>query len=256
MNNKLLKEDGFTLVELVVVIIILGILALAGINAVSKSSENAKYQSTLREMEALKIGMVGDERLLEDGKQVSFGYVGDVGELPPSLEDLITNVASKTNWNGPYMAQNFDEDPNTYKNDGWDQPYTYTLGTVSILSSGGGTSFSIYLVTTKARTDIENNDVTGIVMDREGNMPIATDVANIHIVVTPANGTPLSSVSPGTDGMYTVPNVPIGIVTVSATHDSVTGFSPESWNYPNVRVYPSTGGQKNIKFNQILPGWY
>jgi len=91
MNTKSVsKENGFTMMELIVVIAIMGILALAGMRAISKSSENAKYQSTLREMQSLKVAVVGDDRLIEDGKRVSFGYVGDVGELPPTLPDLIT----------------------------------------------------------------------------------------------------------------------------------------------------------------------
>jgi len=255
----MLKDDGFTLIELVVVIIILGILALAGIRSISKSSENAKYQSTLREMEGLKNAIVGDERLIEDGKRVSFGYVGDVGALPNSLQDLADGTGI-TNWQGPYVGQNFDDNPDDYLYDGWNELYTPDWNTTSITSNGGGNSFAIYLVSTHSRTDIENNDVTGIVMDREGNLPVAADVGNIHIVVTLPNGANKPVVNPGTDGMYTVPDVPIGIVTVTGTHDFVVDsksdtFNTEVWVYPNVRVYPIAGGQKNVKFNQILPEW-
>ncbi len=254
-KKYLIENNGFTLVELVIVIIIMGILALAGVRAISKSGENAKYQSTLREMESLKIAIVGDERLIEGGKRVSFGYVGDVGQLPPTLQDIVSNVSSKPNWKGPYMAQNFTDNPNDYLYDGWNSAYTYNIAAASITSGGGGTAFSINLVKTQNPDDLEKLEITGIVTDRYGNVPIPTDVVNIHIDVTLANGTNLPSINPGTDGMYTVQNVPIGVQTVVATHDSVTGFSPEFWTYQGVRVYPIVGGQQNVKFNQTLPGW-
>lgn len=256
MSEKYLsKNDGFTLIELIIVIIIMGILALAGIRAVSKSGENAKYQSTLRELESLKIAVVGDERIIEGGKRVSFGYIGDVGQLPPTLQDLVSNVSSKPNWKGPYMAQNFTDNPNDYLYDGWNSAYTYSTATTSITSSGGGTPFAINLVKTQNPDDLEKLAITGTVSDRNGNVPLPSDVVNIHIVITLANGTSLPSVNPGTDGMYTVQNVPIGAQSVVATHDSVTGFSQENWTYQGVRVYPIVGGQQNVKFNQTLPGW-
>ena len=256
MNNNIRKNKGFTLMELVVVIIIMGILSLAGIKAISKSNENAKYQTTLREMEALKIAVVGDERLIQNGKRIAFGYIGDVGVMPPTLEDLVTNVAGEDNWLGPYMKQNFADNPSDYLFDGWNDPYTYDGVTPAITTDGGGTAFAIYLVKTQAASDLLANEITGLVYDREGNLPVSTDVVNIHIVVTLGNGTILPAVNPGTDGMYTVPNVPIGLQTVTATHDSVDStFGMEVWTYNDIRVYPVNGGQRDVKFNQILPGW-
>ena len=159
--------------------------------------------------------------------------------------------------NTKFMNQDFMDNPNDYLYDGWNSPYVYDGVNPIITSSGGGTPFAIYLVTTQSANDLLANSITGIVMDREGNLPVSTDVANIHIVITLANGTVLPSVNPGTDGMFTVTNVPIGVQTVTATHDSVdSNFVREVWQYPDVRIYPITGGQKNIKFNQILPGWY
>ena len=154
------------------------------------------------------------------------------------------------------MKQDFADNPSDYLFDGWNSPYTYDGVTHAITTSGGGTPFAIYLVKTKVASDLLANEITGLVYDREGNLPVSTDVTNIHIVVTLGNGTVLPSVNPGTDGMYTVPNVPIGLQTVTATHDSVDStFGLEVWTYNDVRVYPVTGGQRDVKFNKILPGW-
>ena len=47
------------------------------------------------------------------GRYVDRGYIGDVGALPSSLNDLITNPGlpaydyfSRTGWNGPYLVDN------------------------------------------------------------------------------------------------------------------------------------------------------
>ena len=114
-NNKIrifINSDGFSLFELVVVIIIIGILSAVGIRSITSSSHNAKVQETLREMDALAKAFIGDPALVENGVRTDYGFVGDCGVFPaipvdnsiPS--DLITNTGY-TYWSGPYISTGF-----------------------------------------------------------------------------------------------------------------------------------------------------
>lgn len=118
-------EKGFTLLEVVLSVAILVVLAGALTPSIYQQIEAERKRSTMEEMKSIYDAIMGDPEL------GTFGYVGDVGSLPGTLEDLVTKpsevspFATYTNglgygWHGPYItAQNVDF------LDGWGTHYRY-----------------------------------------------------------------------------------------------------------------------------------
>ena len=139
--------SGFTLVELVMVIVLVGVIAAVAVPKISGLVEEAKRAATLEEMLTLRRAIIGDDASVSAGHPVSRGYEGDVGSLPSSLSDLVTKPggvpawdrSTQTGWNGPYI-----DSGGGYLSDAWGIAYTYNPGQRTITSSaGGGTAITV-----------------------------------------------------------------------------------------------------------------
>lgn len=114
------NRKGFTLIELMVVVVILGILAGAAIMTLgggqSDKAKRARAASDISTfMSALEF------------------YKLDVGSYPASLDGLVTKPASDADgWKGPYM-KNIPKDPN-----GADYGYSLTNDSYTITSTVKG----------------------------------------------------------------------------------------------------------------------
>ncbi len=101
-------QRGFTLIELMVVMIILGLLAALVVPKMFGKLETAKTNAAYAQIELF--GTALDS------------YRLDVGKYPSSsegLESLITAASGSEDWNGPYLRKN--EIPL----DPWGKPYVY-----------------------------------------------------------------------------------------------------------------------------------
>ena len=101
-------EDGYTLVELLVVLAILGLLATIATTQVLRYYASAKMSTAHAQVESLSSALDL--------------YKLDVGRYPTSQEGLValkTKPPSADNWNGPYVKTT------TSLNDPWGHPYTY-----------------------------------------------------------------------------------------------------------------------------------
>ena len=85
---------GFSLIELLVMIVIVGILAAIAMQSMLGVVVDTRQVKTEREMEMLARAIVGDPNELQAGRRADFGYVGDVGAFPPDLEALRTDRKS------------------------------------------------------------------------------------------------------------------------------------------------------------------
>jgi len=150
MIEPLWRKDsagGFTLIEVVMIIVVLGILAAVAIPRFTDMTESAKEAATQRELVLLKRAIVGDASVVSGGKMVNRGFEGDVGFAPSRLEDLVAKPDSvatydpltRLGWNGPYI----DSDNGNYLRDAWESAYSYVPGQRRIVSNGG--SDSIYV---------------------------------------------------------------------------------------------------------------
>ena len=104
---------GFTMIELVMVIVVMAALAAVSVPRINDFITNSKIQASKNEMLQIRAAISGTPDRTAGGRYVDRGYIGDVGSLPSSLNDLITNPGltaydyfSRTGWNGPYLVDN------------------------------------------------------------------------------------------------------------------------------------------------------
>jgi len=104
------SQDGFTLLELLVVLVILGLLAgLVGPRLFGKA-DTAKVQTVETQIQMLRSGLLA--------------YRLDVGQFPTEQEGLAGLVnppadeRRRSLWDGPYLSDNLPRDP-------WGMPYQY-----------------------------------------------------------------------------------------------------------------------------------
>lgn len=134
---------GFTLTELVMVIVVLGILAVAVIPKFADLADTAKETSTKEEMLTLKRAIVGNPQVVAGGQLIERGFEGDIGQIPNQLLDLAKkpdslssyNKLTRLGWNGPYI----DSGSGEYLKDSWGNNYVYQRVSRRLVSTGGGT---------------------------------------------------------------------------------------------------------------------
>lgn len=134
--------SGFTLIELVIVIVVLGVLASVGIPVIGGMIDSSREKATKQELLLLKTAIVG-----QTGAAELRGYENDVGSLPPDLTGLVSKPAgvanwdrfTQTGWNGPYIESNNNE----YLADAWGVNYIYNAGARTIMSAGGSDTLTV-----------------------------------------------------------------------------------------------------------------
>jgi len=95
---------GFTLIEILVVMAIIGMLAVMVAPNIFNQQAGAQRDAALSQISAL-------EAALDT-------YRLDVGQYPDSLEGLVENDSGRAVWNGPYLRREVPLDP-------WGNEYVY-----------------------------------------------------------------------------------------------------------------------------------
>lgn len=135
------RNAGFTLIELVIVIVVLGVMAAVAIPVIGTILESSKEAATKEEMQRLARAVAGADTGSDRG------YEGDVGRLPGTLADLAVKPASvpawdpftHVGWNGPYV----DSTHGDYLYDAWGQLYVYDTLARTLESNGSGSAITI-----------------------------------------------------------------------------------------------------------------
>ena len=222
------KEKAFTLIELVLIIVIIGIVATIAMKSMQPAIDRSRFESTTREMESLAQAIIGDPNQVQDGIRTDFGYVGDIGALPPNLDALTANPGGFSTWDGPYIQSDFVENADDYKKDAWGNLYTY-IGGVTISSSGGGSPITRQFA--QNVSDLTSNTVNGTVYDGLGSSPGDSALSVIVTIYYPDGGGNTTSLStnPSSASAFSFSNsIPVGNHLVravySATNDTTSRY--------------------------------
>ncbi len=231
MRLKVKKENGFTLIELVILIIIMGIFVSVASQRMSTTIDTARFEQTRSELRQLDYAISGNPDLYTNGTRSDYGYVGDVGSLPPDLEALYTNSGGFSSWDGPYIQSG--SFGNEHTKDAWSVDYVYT-GSL-IRSTGSGTTIEKQLISS---ADLLNNSISGFVVDANNSSPGIVYKDSLLISITYPNGSGsynTITLNPRKDGSFSISNIPIGNQTLSLIYipenDTVTyrvGVDPGS----------------------------
>ncbi|MCK5126183.1 MAG: prepilin-type N-terminal cleavage/methylation domain-containing protein [candidate division Zixibacteria bacterium] len=206
MNRWYRTERGFTLVEIVLVVVMLGILATIATMNFATTVDTVKHEATLMELEAIAKAITGNPNVIVNGVRADFGYVGDIGAIPPNLDALINNPGYAT-WDGPYLEHGLTA--SDFKRDGWNIPYIL-LDTI-IRSTGSGSSIDKLFARNTA--SLLANSVSGYINDANGDLPPSPFTDSVRVIITyPGGSGSLASAttSPNDKGFFSFANMPIG----------------------------------------------
>ena len=188
-------KGGFTLLEIIVVVGIISLMVGILIPMVYKIWEAQEIDTTKENMQKLKEAMVGNPVQINSGARSNFGFVGDLGQLPPTLDALISYGPY-----GPYLSGGFD--PQSFKQDAWGYNliYAYTTdafsrrdsATITSLGSdnavGGTETAADIQITIDSNEVLPASIISCNVLVRYVTAPTTTFTANISVHITYKNG--------------------------------------------------------------------
>ncbi len=117
-------QSGFTLLEMVLVLFLIGLMASATLMLTENVEDQAKYDETKRRMEMMRKAIVGaPTRTINGGPEIS-GFVADMGRLPNCVRELIEqkNCADPAT-----ILSAWNINPATGIGSGWRGPYIQVI---------------------------------------------------------------------------------------------------------------------------------
>ncbi|WP_442497261.1 prepilin-type N-terminal cleavage/methylation domain-containing protein [Methylobacter sp. sgz302048] len=81
--------QGFTLIEMTVVLLLITLLASVAIRETNSLSFQVRYEQTQERLERIREAILGNPRQIINGQQAVSGFVADMGRLPGSIKELI-----------------------------------------------------------------------------------------------------------------------------------------------------------------------
>ncbi len=223
-------RKGFTLIEIVVVLAVVAILAAFIVPQAYQIFARSQEKETILKLEKLKKAIVGDPTIIMNEARTSFGYIGDTGVLPPSLEDLKkkgtqpvyfynSTLRIGAGWNGPYIEIGTSETQSGLTLDQWGNALVYDTTQQSDPATGATIVGRIISSGPDKTVDTSDDIVMNIFLSESfsktvGFIKDATGNPFPGVVVTmnyPQNGTLVnSSMTTDASGYYSFDRVPFG----------------------------------------------
>lgn len=219
---------GFTLLEAIVVLAIVGALVGAIVPLAFEQVQADRAQRTLERMDVLKRGVIGNPRMVEVGNQETFGFTGDLGQLPDSLEQLrfqdglsayTVDPATQlgVGWRGPYLPEEVAEEAESFNRDAFGRELEFSRGDTTVgdvvwagyVRSAGadGTPGTDDDLVVPVRAEEVRTEVSGFLVHRSGN-----EIGNAPVGLTFRRDGVLKDTTMFTDaeGLWGAPRVPFG----------------------------------------------
>lgn len=250
-------RQGFTLMELLVVLLIIGILSTVALRTIDATRDRGLFDQTTKEMNELVHALVGNPDLTYDGRRVDFGYFGDLESLPPGgdLRYLVHSTGDPA-WKGPYVRIMAEGDTAGYRYDAWGREYTLNVSNYTIHSEGGG-KYPMTVKLADEKSQLYDNVVSGSFLDRDGNPP-GTNISTAYEVrlyynnrfAHPGN-IEYASVRPEPGGSYEISNTPAGgNFAVPIGVHKMEAIAPNEILTRYVTVVPRSHTVADFKFNR------
>lgn len=84
------KQQGMTLIELTVVLLILTSLATVALRSTTGLVEQTRWEQTKKRYEEIKKAIIGDPKLVINDQPDISGFVADMGRLPTNIRELLS----------------------------------------------------------------------------------------------------------------------------------------------------------------------
>ena len=223
LNRVKKHASGFSLLELLVVVSLLGMLALATTVMVDNTDDQQRFELTRARLQQIRNAIVGDTTRTLNDEPVLSGFAVDMGRLPTNLNELMELPAGANVWQGfPISTSSASAVGEVYA--GWRGPY------LDVMPSAGASA-------TRAFRDGWAND------DGSDNFGWAVATSG-----TSPNHTALSVKSYGADGAA-------GGASVYEEDYPVSGnlIEPNDWQVDLTAVDPAFRITINGLLNQDYP---
>jgi Tfp pilus assembly protein PilE len=259
-----LRARGLSLIEVVIILAVLAVLVALLVPSTVQQLTAGRRSSTLDEMQGLKHALVGNPSLTSRGFRSDYGYLGDMGNLPATLDDVVTQGAQPAysydstkragaGWKGPYLAVGAGSDASSHKKDAFGNDYIYdgtdytnaqgqavdakivSLGADGVVG-GTGVNEDVTVEILKSETTAT---VTGFAFDTAG-VPLNGGAVVINYA---ANGVLTSSTSNAdSTGFWQFTNIPLGMRSVQ--------FEPRLLYVPG-SARALGGGNRDVEFRVV-----
>ncbi len=226
-------KRGFSLIEIVVTLAVVAVLLVMVFPDLRRIFQ-AGRQTTLSDLQNIKLAITGDPSQISRKARTSFGYVGDMGNIPSSLMDLIVqgnqapyvyNQALQVGagWRGPYLQVPMGA-AGQFKPDAYGNDYIYNTTPYTSADTGVQVIAKITSIGADATPNTSDDlkieifqsetfgEISGLVKDQDFNY-----VGNCKMTINyPSNGISTSrQVLTDSTGRYSFSNIPYGIRSIT-----------------------------------------
>ena len=244
-----IDEHGYTLVESLAVIIVVGILAAVATGSFLPSIDQERFDITRAEMDMLAKAIAGDPILVSGGIRTDYGYVGDVGAFPAAWDDLVTNPGSYATWDGPYIQDELAASGanSDFKVDAWGS--VYSAPTTNSFSSTGG-SVTLTRQVANSVSDLLYNSVTLVAVDVYMTPPGSVQKDSVKFLLTYPDGAgalTTGSKTPDAGGLAVFDSIPFGL------HSLKIAFLPQNDTLTRmININPGDGYYAEIQYHDSI----
>jgi prepilin-type N-terminal cleavage/methylation domain-containing protein len=135
--TKYFSNRGFTLLEMVLVIFLIGLAASSLVVVIGGVDDQARYEETAHRYERILNAILGRSDLELNGSPVVSGFIADMGRLPTAIDELISKPDDVLDYD--LIAGNFIDaaEGEVLLRHGWRGPYLSSAGSPTKDAWGG-----------------------------------------------------------------------------------------------------------------------